>query len=75
MSVPKKHVFLTLQGQLLDKPNISVCVPAFTGDSKRQQIFSDDFGLDPQSPQDERLVMPSKAFPSDRPKATVYSFD
>lgn len=36
MSTPKMQVILTLQGQLLDKPNILGRVPAFTGDSKKQ---------------------------------------
>lgn len=61
----------TLQGQLLDKPNILSYFPAFTGDSKKRQIFSSDFGLDPQPAQEERLVTLQKASPCDRPEVTV----
>lgn len=64
---PKTQVILPLQGHLLEKPNVSSRVPAFTGDSKMQQIFSGDFGLDPQPPQEKGLVILQKASPSDRP--------
>lgn len=70
MSVPKTQVILPLQGQLLGKTNVSSHVPAFTGDSKKRQVFSGDFGLDPQPPQEKRLVILQKASPSERPKAT-----
>lgn len=70
MSVPKTQVILPLQGQLPGKTNVSSCVPAFTGDSKMRQMFSGDFGLDLQPPQEKRLVILQKASHSERPMAT-----
>lgn len=71
MSIPTTQAIQTLQGQLLNEPNSLSHFPAFTGDSKKQQISSSDFGLDPPPAQEERLVTPQTAAPCDRPEVPV----